>query len=192
MREFLEEYLQYDDPLLVKKLAEDLIKYYEMKIEDQSIDEEEQEKYILEMVAYSFCSDPERGVECFCDNFDRIMEDGRYDFAANFLLRETEERVKKKKNTFKTLNFLKVAARRIEYETESYHNHENALRISDETIAKYKDDSRWQGSDIEGLILLKRGTALFGLARFNEAIDKFEKARKILRGTNACSTCILV
>ncbi len=194
MRSYLEEYLSNADRGFLEENTKDLLKYYEEKLfgDEDNLDEAEQEKYILELVNYAFRLDFDTGVDTFCRYFDQIMEDGRYAFASDFLLKAAEDWRDTKRD--KTLNYrnkgesslksLQINARRIEYETETYSNHSKALNLSDAIIKKYKEDPRWKGSAIQGLILLKKGTALFGLVRFTEAIAVLEQARKLLLSRN--------
>jgi tetratricopeptide (TPR) repeat protein len=190
MRSYLEEYLSNADRGFLAENTKDLLKYYEDKFfgDEDKLDEAAQEKYILELVNYAFRLDFDMGVDTFCGYFDQIMEDGRYAFASDFLLKAAEDwrdtTLNYRNKGESSLNFLQINARRIEYETETYSNHSKALNLADEIIKKYKEDPRWKDSAIQGLILLKKGTALFGLVRFTEAIAVLKEARKLLLSRN--------
>ncbi|WPD24230.1 MAG: hypothetical protein SD837_06650 [Candidatus Electrothrix scaldis] len=188
MHFLFDQYIKSEDPEFYRNNLELLIKYYQNILfgEEQSVsDAEQQEQYILEMVDYSFQLNFDQGVERFCIIFDQVMENGQYHFASNFLLKAAEDLQFRYQGQSNTLNFLKIEARRIEYETESYANHQGALERADKIIEEYKNDPRWKDQEIEGIILLKKGMALFGLARFNEAITTFTKATTILKKNNA-------
>ncbi|MDU9051146.1 MAG: tetratricopeptide repeat protein [Candidatus Electrothrix sp. Rat3] len=182
MHSLFDKYIKSEDPGFYRQNLELLIGYYKKVIfaEKQTLSETEQEKYILEMVDYGFQLDFDQGVERFCTIFDQVMEDGQYHFASNFLLKAAEDLQFRYKGQSNTLNFLKIDARKIEYDIETAEAPAKGLARANRIIDQYKDNERWKESDIEGLILLKKGTALFYLSRFREAIKIFQQARYIL------------
>lgn len=108
------------------------------------------------MVDYGFQLDFDQGVERFCTIFDQVMEDGQYHFASNFLLKAAEDLQFRYKGQSNTLNFLKIDARKIEYDIETAEAPAKGLARANRIIDQYKDNERWKESDIEGLILLKK------------------------------------
>lgn len=181
MHSLLDEYIKSEDPSFYHENLGLLLGYYDEILfgEEQTLSGTEKEQYILEMVGYNFQLDFQRGLERFCTTFDQAMDDGRYNFARD-LLRAAEGWEARREDELGTLDFLKIDARSIEYETESYANHQGALDRADKIIEEYQNDSRWKDSELEGLILLKKGTALFALGRFREAINTFQRAKRIL------------
>lgn len=182
MHSLFDEYIKSGDPGFYHKNLELLLGYYKKILfsEEQTLSEAEQEQYILEMVDYSFQLDFDEGVEWFCTIFDQVMEDGQYDFASKRLLAAVEDLRYRHQWQSNTLNFLKIDARRIEYDIETAEAPAKGLDRANRIIEQYKDDERWKGSDVEGLILLKKGTALFYLGCFQKAINTFQQAKRIL------------
>ncbi|CAK8720016.1 hypothetical protein KKHLCK_09200 [Candidatus Electrothrix laxa] len=183
MHSLFDEYIKSEDPRFYRDNLELLLGYYKKVLfgEEDTLPEEEQEQYILEMVNYGFQLDFDQGVERFCTIFDQIMEDGQYGFASKRLLVAAEDlKFRHHGGKSNTLNFLKIDARKIDYHTETASAPEMGLKRADNIITQYTNDERWKGKEIEGLILLKKGTALFALGRFQEAIKTFLQSKPIL------------
>ena len=182
MHSLFDEYIKKENPGFYRENLELLIEYYKKVLfrEEQALPEKEIELYFLEMVDYSFQLDFDKGVKWFCTIFDQIMEDGQYNFASKRLLVAVEDLKFRHQGQSDSLNFLKIDARKIDYHTETASAPEKGLKQANNIITRYTNDERWKGEEVQGLILWKKGTALFALGHFREAIENFQQANPIL------------
>jgi len=163
---------------LQRGIAENIVAFYDALLANAGVVAQEREIYYLERLSYLFLADSAKGLEEFCDEFDTAIENGQNDYA-DLLLREAEQYCLDNPEDVPFPEVLHIRWRRIEYYRNTNRNYEKPLQMAQETLTQYQNREDWIDSELHGHFLRVYGSAAFSLERFPEAIEAFQKAKRI-------------
>ncbi len=143
----------------------------------QEVSQEKREVYFPEFMEYTFMTEPDNGVQCFCDEFDIAMEDGRSAYAGAI---GREAVVCRAKYHTSPLNALEIDLRDAQHYIDSHKaNIKKALEIIKRVNEQQQYDESWKDSLLCGKFTLWEGIAEFWQDNFEKVIYLLIKSDSI-------------